>query len=348
MITRETLGMYFRITAWLRRRILHIISKGSSGISLTNSESPIGLRFNFSTEIQNGLIFSEVNPRTNIPNSHYFKPRHLIRAKDVIIDSQTGIVFTNSGEFITESSFWPELWLKNNVIPKPVAPTSIKFDNNYVLMPSNGFYHCLIEDIPMVVRQILENRFSKLLIYESAPSYVLDFVQLIGHDVVRIPRYVFLPNYCFLQRNSDVGWPHPKDVEILRSFFLKSQNRADHRHPRNAKLYVSRLNSTRSPRFEARLTEELVKRGWKIILSENLNMSEQIELFSGASWIAGVHGAGLSSMVWMNEGSRVTELGPARFVPCYSRLATILSHDYQRVEFTDSDKALENILSILN
>jgi capsular polysaccharide biosynthesis protein len=108
------------------------------------------------------------------------------------------------------------------------------------------------------------------------------------------------------------------------------------------------LNSTRSPRFEARLTEELVKRGWKIILSENLNMSEQIELFSGASWIAGVHGAGLSSMVWMNEGSRVTELGPARFVPCYSRLATILSHDYQRVEFTDSDKALENILSILN
>lgn len=348
MTSREFRSVAFRITARIQRRLIHFITKGRAGISLTNSEYPLDLKYSFSAIVQNGSIFKEINPRTNIADSHYFKPRHIIEVEDVIIDSQTGIVFTKAGNFITESSFWPQLWLRNNFIPKPVAPFTMESNNYYVLMPSNGFYHSLIEDIPMVLRQISQKESSMLLVYESAPRYILDLAQLLGHNIVRAPRYVRFQKFSFLQRNSDVGWPHPEDIDLLRSYFLKAQMKFNLQHPAKPKVYVSRLNSSRSPRFEARLIKELVKRGWEIIFSEKLSMSDQIEIFSGASWIAGVHGAGLSSMVWMNKGSRVTELGPTRFVPCYSRLASILSHEYQRIEFTDSDASLGEILSVLN
>jgi capsular polysaccharide biosynthesis protein len=265
----------------------------------------------------------------------------------VIIDSQTGIVFTNNGTFVTESSFWPQLWLGMNVIPKPVAPVALDSENTYVLIPSNGFYHSLIEDLPMVLRQIPDDKTAKLLIYESAPSYILDFAQLLGLPVVRVPRYIKIQKFSFLQKNSDVGWPHPQDIDLLRSYFLTVDEGAARNHLVSNKVYVSRLNSTRSPKFEAQLTRELNKRGWKIIHSENLSLSDQIELFANAAWVAGVHGAGLSGMVWMNRGSRVTELGPIRFVPCYSRLASILAHNYQRIEFLDCDESLSDILNVL-
>jgi capsular polysaccharide biosynthesis protein len=87
--------------------------------------------------------------------------------------------------------------------------------------------------------------------------------------------------------------------------------------------------------------------GWKIIFAEQLSLTDQIKILSTATHIAGVHGAGLAGMIWMPKGSMVIELGPTRFVPCFSRLAEVSELRYQRIEYSDSPESGKLILDLI-
>ncbi|MGB0432579.1 MAG: glycosyltransferase 61 family protein [Bacteroidia bacterium] len=48
---------------------------------------------------------------------------------------------------------------------------------------------------------------------------------------------------------------------------------------------------------------------FKSIALENLNLKQQINLFSSAALVIGQHGAGLSNIIWMNKKTSVVEFG---------------------------------------
>ena len=58
----------------------------------------------------------------------------------------------------------------------------------------------------------------------------------------------------------------------------------------------------------------------RIVSLTAFSMVQQIRLFAGAGLIMGIHGAGLSNMVWSQRGTGVFELGGYMF-PCYENLA---------------------------
>lgn len=67
----------------------------------------------------------------------------------------------------------------------------------------------------------------------------------------------------------------------------------------NRKIYITRPSS--SLRFisnETELTLILLENGFEIIDPSELNFEQQISVFSQADWIIGVHGAGLSNMIF--------------------------------------------------
>ena len=311
-------------------------------IQILESEYVPKIPFEKVREIAPSQFIEIENPRSLQKEAHSFSPRYLLRidSSSTVIDARTGLVFSGK-QIVAESSAWPHLWLAISSIPLPILPREILLgeNENTVLLPSNSFYHSLIEDIPKFLAQIsiLDN--ATILIPENANTWIRELVTLFPNQVLEVPRYYKPKKHFFISSGGDSGWPHPQDIALLRNTFLPACLVIP-----EVCVYVSRIRSSRSPVFESKLCELLEGLGWKVAYMENLTLIDQIALFSSARVVAGVHGAGLAGIVWMQSGCKVIELGPDRFVPCYARLARLVALDYLRVEFQDDFDSLDSVL----
>jgi len=279
-----------------------------------------------------------------------FQNRDLVEVYDVDLDTKTGMIFTDKKQIVEESSSWPGAQLILNSIPFPLWPKRLKEgrDEKCILLPGNSFYHWLIEDLPPFLFALQEVQNPVILVYRDAPSYVLQFADSLPYKVIKVPRYLSMERYLFTTKNPCSGWPEPVDINLLREYFSKKIRKLE----AGKKIYISRLNSVRSPSIEKTLVELLVNEGWQILYTENMDLLEQIRVISTANVVCGVGGAGLSHITWLGEGAKVIELSPNWYVPCFSRLSQVLGLEYKCIFFeqnsmTASD-VYEEIDSIVN
>jgi capsular polysaccharide biosynthesis protein len=147
----------------------------------------------------------------------------------------------------------------------------------------------------------------------------------------------------FITSNNSTGWPRPEDIKILRDYFQSDRKEVIG----SLKVYVPRLGESRSPVFEKKLVDELVRKDWKIFDAAKHSLSEQISVFSSASQVAGVHGAGLTGATWMAKGTIVHEISPQRNVRCFSRICSINKIRHNRIVYLNQSTDLENVLQEL-
>ena len=252
------------------------------------------------------------------------------------LDLKTGMFFNNRNIYIRESSSWQNDSIIASRIPcSPIFYKDLNFNEKIFLpLPTNGFYHWLIEDLPPVINYINKNQTLdiNLAIWEDSPKYVKDFASNSEVPFVTFPRFVSLSNVALLERFPTTGWPDPRDISALIDFF---NTFIETKEP-SLKLFVSRLHSSRSPKFESALLRILTEFGWQVLFLENLSLPEQIAIVSKAKVLAGIHGAGLASMTWMREQTKVIELMPhGRDVDCFSRLAQVKKLDFIRLSFDE-------------
>lgn len=75
------------------------------------------------------------------------------------------------------------------------------------------------------------------------------------------------------------------------------------------RIYISRRNARfRKLRYEDAFTGILKKHGFEIHYFENYALYEQIRLMQETRFLIGMHGAGLTNILFMPSGSRVMEL----------------------------------------
>jgi hypothetical protein len=285
--------------------------------------------------------------KEGLPQSHTFDERFLFEVTDVILDTKNGMLFSNSREVIQESTPWPIHYVLIGAVPKPPRlglSKLVSSDSSFICLTGNGFYHWLVEELPPFLFALKNVTNPKVLLWEKAPSYVQSILSILPVEVVRVPRFIALDRYLFVSFGQDSAWPHPVDVKLLQAEFLKTPGK-------NAgkKVYVSRVKSARSPKFESRLVEILNQMGWETIELEGLALADQVELLEEATVICGVHGAGLSGMIWMPKNSLVLELSPKHFNPLFSRLATVCGHQYKALFYEDGRyQNLDDILDAIH
>ncbi len=298
---------------------------------LISGEYMCDVNFRIKTKISEFEIQEIVDVRTLFPRSHVFEPRYEVEIEGAVWDVKTGMGFSpNTKIGIKETSSWMLGNLQNTAVP--VATRVPKLQGEYVLLPSNGFYHWLIEDLPTFL-PILNSQ-KEILVWKDAPKYVFDFLKLSNVRYVPVGRFVEVNSVSVVSKNEDSGWASRQDVEVLRTFFKKYRRTSE----KSKKVYISRISSTRSQVWERELQSLLAEDGWSVIELQTLDLEAQINLISTASVLAGIHGAGLSHMVWMNPDSLVIELGGSGYRSCYTSLAKACGIHHERIQFNDSIK----------
>lgn len=180
----------------------------------------------------------------------------------------------------------------------------------WLLMPSHTYYHFLLEDIPALLASLdFSNThnipISGVLVTRDAPHYVTDFLEtleismrFVKHRKVKIERLIATG----LQGDARV---HPASVTRIRQHFGTKES------PGTKQLYVSRVGFRRAPNWERNLIGALREAlpQLQVIEAQHLTHRQQISIFSQAELIIGMHGAGLSNIVFSPKTALVIEVG---------------------------------------
>ena len=172
--------------------------------------------------------------------------------------------------------------------------------------PSQNYYHFLLEDLPRLV--ILKKHADVKTIYmrpPSASSIVTEACHTLGLTVKTVAFPVTFPVLHFVAPLGELFQPSALAAVLTNSLFPSSPGNED--RPKK-KIFVSRRFSSRSLPYELAIERWLERVGYEILFLEQMSLAEQYRFFSAAKTVVGIHGAGLSNMVFMPPGGTVVEL----------------------------------------
>lgn len=182
--------------------------------------------------------------------------------------------------------------------------------------------------------------------YQKYP-FVLPSLERFGITKNRI---VFLPRKSNIKvakaATAVISQQHVYAFQKMREILTKNCVNSEKKF--GERIYISRQQQVlRSVENEEAVTKLLEKFGFKKIIAEQLSYQEQVQLFSQARYLVSPHGAGLSNILFMQDGSKVLEMAckPFKYKPItdYYKLAFMMNVDYfyQECEMAASSQVMD-------
>lgn len=221
---------------------------------------------------------------------------------------------------------------KVRVIKKPVLYVT----DNW----TGGYFHWITEVLPRALHLRSVSGISDVLIPTGhiCEKYAQDSLNYLGLNYCGIPGgmpYLIKESICGARVRSTGNYYIP-DVQKLRDLLRRNidkvRNKASQDLPVDGeRVWISRSGSQkRVIENEDELLPLLRKFDFQVVRLEELSFSEQMIICSRASIIAGLHGAGLANMVFMQAGGKVLEvrIKGDNLNNCFFSLASALDLDY--------------------
>lgn len=205
----------------------------------------------------------------------------------------------------------------------------------YLPEAESNIYHWLVDCLPRLwlVAQATDQEIT-LLCHATMTDYqrasLEPFLEMMPNvrleevardEQVRMARYLF-PSFL---SGLNSGCVNPLALSYVRNGLMRYHRAPQARGPR--RVYVRRSASgKRGLTNDEQVSVALEQLGFVSLEIERLNIWEQIGLLKDAELIVGVHGAGLTNMIFSHD-ARVIELHPAAiFRPHYLLLAKACGH----------------------
>lgn len=167
-------------------------------------------------------------------------------------------------------------------------------------------------------------------------------------DITPITK-LYVPGYT-----ASSGSQHPLYFKQMVTAFQTSFNKAP-----GKKIFISRENSPfRNIQPKEEIEGVIKELGFEITLPDSLSLADQIKLFSECSHLIGVHGAGLTNMIFMPQGAKVLEIRRKddNLNFCYYKMAHTLTLQYfyfltssaDNIQNIQTDNFLLNVAAFRN
>ncbi|HTR30741.1 MAG TPA: glycosyltransferase family 61 protein [Puia sp.] len=120
----------------------------------------------------------------------------------------------------------------------------------------------------------------------------------------------FVPRLCLPQIKPVVDCYYPRHLAGIRQLYLRFVGQKyGANFGKGPAIYISREKASRKKIVnESSLIHLLTDLGFTILCNEDFTFLEQVAVYSQAEFVVSNHGAGLTNMLFMKEGSSVLEL----------------------------------------
>lgn len=208
-----------------------------------------------------------------------------------------------------------------------------------------NYFHCLSEMIyGLRYIELLDGDFP--IIYESDRFAILSYVAEVMN--IKKERLVKTKNCgrALIKKAFMPDAPQFYWNQSVFDFFAKIAPSGA--ASKSRKIYLSRAKSDRSFANESILERVLKKHGFEIVHAQELSFSEQVEVFSNASFIVAPHGAGLANIAFCRRGLKFVELFDRKFVdPAFYLRSLPLEVNYACVIYKDNKVDVQEVLSTI-
>jgi len=227
--------------------------------------------------------------------------------------------------------------LKNILLEKPDYPiekTNIEKASWVLDQKSWKYFHwfCDVSQRIELIDDFLDDY--PIIIYEELLKfdYITSILESnkIHYIPVKKDTNYFIRNLLIASHVFDSGNFKKDLIERIRKKYTSS-NTMHSNEAKIKKIWMSRQNS----KFRKIINFDevqllLEKYNYQIVDTEKLSFNEQIKIYNSSKVIGGLHGGGLTNMLFMEKGSFVLEVRRNKDMHnnCYFSLATSLDHKY--------------------
>ncbi len=264
-----------------------------------------------------------------------------IKVEDCLVDPANGAVYLpDEGSVLGESfgSYYRSRTWGAPLRRVPRRPTQLAGLAGRVVipMPDTGYYHWLLEVMPSVVHSASVVDSPTLLVADTAKPYVMEAAQALGLPIHLVPsgEFVAAERVVFTSRPPVSGEAHPYNLRLLADLAATGERATPDQSP--ARVFVSRrLDRARWIQSQEQLESLATRLGFEVLVAQDLNWIDQVDMFSRATSLAGLHGAGLANMAFMRPGASLIELFPGDMRNwCYARAAHSLGMRYSAMSYS--------------
>lgn len=292
---------------------------------------------------QNSRLFidrkiSEFFNISELADSYPFFVVKLLRAR---VWGRNGAVITQKDQFITDVSreFNKGLNIEHSVFYtiKQKKPQIIK--GNCAVIGTAGaniYYHWMMDVLPrlgIISKQVSLSEIDYFITEFNAYTFQVQTFEILNIPLKKIiasndnwnfhieAEQLWVPSLA-----GPLDQPTAYQVEYLRELFKEYICESGG----NRRLYISRRKEGRRTIVnEDSIIAELKKRGFDIVVCEELTVKEQVKLFSEAQIIIGPHGSAFTNLVFCKPGTKVLDIfSNSHINPCFWFLSQIRELDY--------------------
>lgn len=158
-------------------------------------------------------------------------------------------------------------------------------------------------------------------ITESLNYFHLPYKEVPPNQLVKVD-YLYLLNY-----NYDAGNYDYRILNIIKEYLAQKGRQVG----KGSRIWISRSFARKRKLLnESSITHVLSKYKFRIVHLEALTFAEQVKLFESSKLVAGLHGGGLTNMLFMPPDSKILEIRHKldSHSNCYFSLASNLNHKY--------------------
>jgi hypothetical protein len=238
-----------------------------------------------------------------------------------------------SGRACREAMHGPHSW-SDPVMAGPSSSSPVVLNGRWTSLISRwdhgvNYYHWMMDGLARLCQLECLPSDTGILMHAAAKPFARDAVAHLGlSDRVRYvdEDHLLVEEYYFLSPTAISGCANPLGLSWLRDRFLNDVPAS----ARTEKLFITRRAATRTVLDLEQVESAFLREGWTILDPGEMDWESQRLLFSRAAMVAGVHGAGMSNLVWVPAGTPVVEWMPSEFRnACYEGVSILLGNPHR-------------------
>lgn len=189
----------------------------------------------------------------------------------------------------------------------------------------NNYFHWLFDVLPRL-KILEESKFKTKNIFFLVPSlkfkYQVETLNILNISIKKcysnekfkhiFSKELISSDHPYLTKNNATKSINNIPIWIIKWLRKKFLKKLSNRKFLFDKIYISRSNSSnKNLRFilnENEIINFLKKEGFKILTLSNFKFIDQVKIFQSAKIIIGLHGAGLSNIIFCNPGTKLLEI----------------------------------------
>lgn len=271
-------------------------------------------------------------------------PQYLLHLSNVSVDVLTGLPVLDSG-FVVDGTLskWQKIIYRGGVgsAIKRARRAHEVINEKAMIMPHTPYYyHAIVDELPNLLKvRSIDPEFETVYAHQITPNWLVELLEAMKF------RVAITSETSLKFRNYGVVTA-PRAINRQNLILL---NQVSEQETRNI-IIVSRRGVPREDEiFENELKAKLP--GAILLDPGTLPVREQIKVFSSASVIIGLHGGGLTNLVWMSGMGTVVEIFNHSYrTSDYENLCHELNHRYLGIEYSDSNisKTISDIKEFIN